>query len=76
MGRYKYGFIVAQPAQCRECGTPIIILESEATSIYLNAMGYPIGYNQEFYSCRAKCPECGKEFEVEKEGLQYKIIDK
>lgn len=76
MGKPKYGFITAQPAQCRKCGTPITLLESEATSIMLNASGYPIGYHVERYKCVGFCPKCGTEYtNIGKVDLKYYIID-
>lgn len=76
MGKPKYGFITAKPAQCRICGTPILLLETEATTIRLNASGYPVGYHTELFKCIGLCPKCGTEYHIGKDDLKYHIIDK
>lgn len=76
MRKPKYGFIVAQPAQCRICGTPIILLETDVMSIMLNASGYPTGYHEEKFKCVGLCPTCGTEYKnIGKDNLKYHIID-
>lgn len=70
------GIIYLQEMQCDICGTVIQIKEKEETTVIVNAQGLPINSDVTNFSVKGICPKCGKEFDVEKNGMYFTLRNK
>ena len=61
--------------ECRKCKSALHILESETNSILLSKNGLPVSLNNEYYSIKGYCTNCGEVYEMERSGLHYKYKD-
>lgn len=59
--------------QCSNCLTPLNIYETETIVLELNNNGIPIRSNVEYYNMFGLCPRCGERFNMEKQGIHYRV---
>lgn len=70
------GIIYLQPLQCGTCGTVIEIKENEESTVLVNARGLPINSEVTNFSVKGICPKCGREYDVEKNGMYFELRNK
>ena len=70
------GIMYLQPMQCVSCGAVVLNEENEKTTIVVNARGLPINSDTSEYSVKGICPKCGREYEVEKQGMYFRFRNK
>lgn len=67
------GIVYLQPMQCTDCGTVIQIKEEEESTVIVNIRGLPINSDNTRYEVKGVCPKCGREYEVEKNGMYFTL---
>ena len=67
------GIKYLQEMQCGTCGTVLQIVEKEITTVIVNAQGLPVNSDCTEYSVKAVCPSCGREYDVEKNGMFFQL---
>lgn len=66
-------FIKLDEAQCHRCMNPINVYDFEANTVKLSQEGFPLETNNISTKLIGKCPICGAEYEVERNGVYYAI---
>ena len=61
---------------CPRCMSNLTIYESEIVELQLDDEGYPINHDIKYYRIYGKCPNCGSDFQIEKDGMHYSIYSK
>lgn len=67
------GIVYLQPMQCGTCGTTLQIEEKETTTVVVNVRGLPINSETTDFDARAICPKCGRVYDVEKNGMFFRL---
>lgn len=66
-------FIKLEEAQCHDCMHPISVYDFEANTIQLSQEGFPVNAETIRSTIIGVCPNCGKTYEVERNGIGYAI---
>ena len=66
-------FIKLEEAQCHECMHPIAVYSFDALSIQLSQEGFPVQTDTIRSKLLGVCPNCGKTYEVERNGIGFAI---
>jgi hypothetical protein len=57
-------FMYHGPGACRNCFTPLILVDSEQTVMDLDPEGNVVDIVESHYICRAMCPKCNEKYEM------------
>ena len=66
-------FIKLEEAQCHDCMHPIAVYEFDACTIQLSQEGFPVQTDVVTSKIMGVCPNCGRVYEVERNGIGFAI---
>ena len=67
-------FIHFNKGQCPRCSGPIVVLESEISSMIISEHGLHISYDTEMYKIKCYCSACNRVWPILKHGMEFEVV--